>query len=294
MTMQHFDLDALATFVEIVTTGSFTEAGQRVGKTQAAVSASISRLEKRLGQRLLNRTARTVSLTPVGNVLYQRSRTLLALEQETIEALGGLGTRKHVRLGMPDDYIGLFGVSVMEHFSTRHRDIAVEVVCEFSHDLEPLVERGDIDLAIVTRGQGGKQGDLLKHEKLIWCASVNARPEQETELPLALFPENCRARPRILKALDDCGRAWKIVWASSHMQSVQSAVMMGFGVTALPQSALTFEHRALGEAEGLPSLPELELALITAPDISLAGRKLAAFLRSEFHQAQSEENLLLA
>ncbi|WP_189556816.1 LysR family transcriptional regulator [Mesorhizobium sp. M4B.F.Ca.ET.089.01.1.1] len=292
--MQHFDLDALATFVEIVATGSFTEAGQRVGKTQAAVSASISRLEKRLGQRLLNRTARTVSLTPLGKVLYERSRTLLALEQETIEALGGLGTRKHVRLGMPDDYIGLFGVSVMEHFSTRHRDIAVEVVCEFSHDLEPLVARGDIDLAIVTRGQGGKQGELLKREKLIWCASVHARPEQETELPLALFPENCRARPHILKALDDCGRAWKIVWASSHMQSVQSAVMMGFGVTALPQSALTFEHRALGEVEGLPPLPDLELALIAAPDISLAGRKLAAFLRSEFHQAQSEENLLLA
>ena len=167
----------------------------------------------------------------------------------------------------------------------------VFTVCEFSHNLAPLVARGEIDLAIITRGDGPEQGELLKCEKLIWCASVHAHPELEPELPLALFPENCRARPHILKALEDCHRAWKIVWVSSHMQSVQSAIIMGFGVTALPQSALTFEHRELGEAEGLPPLPELELALVSAPDLSLAGRKLAAFLRSEFRQAQPKENL---
>lgn len=280
--VHHFDLDTLATFLAIVDTGSFTMAGERVGKSQAAVSTSIARLEERLGVRLLNRTARTVSLTPEGDRLCNRARELLALEQLVLEELGSLGDRKHVRLGMPDDYIGLFGACVMEKFSTRFRDISVEVVCEFSHDLEPLVARGDIDLAIVTRRDGDTHGELLKREKQIWCASVNAQPEKADELPLALFPENCRARPHILRVLQEVNRPWRIVWVSSHMQSIQSAVMMGFGVTALPQSALTFEHRVLSEADGLPPLPELELALIMAPGVSLAGRKLASFLRSEF------------
>lgn len=280
--MQHFDLDTLATFVAIVDTGSFTHAGERVGKSQAAVSTSISRLEERLGVRLLNRTARTVSLTSAGELLFSRANRLLEIEQETIEELGGLGTRKRVRLGMPDDYIGLFGTCVMEKFSARFTDISIEVVCEFSEDLEPLVARGDIDLAIVTRRAGDVQGELLKLEKQIWCASTSAHPESAEELPLALFPENCRARPRILRALQDAGRPWRIVWVSSHLQSVQSAVMMGFGISALPQSALTFEHRVLNEADGLPPLPDLELALVKAPGINLAGRRLASFLIGEF------------
>jgi DNA-binding transcriptional LysR family regulator len=280
--MAHLDIDILATFVAIVDTGSFTHAGQRVGKSQAAVSSAISRLEERVGHRLLNRTARTVSLTPEGDLLCGYARRLLTIEQDAIAALGGATANGRVRLGMPDDYIGLFGVKVMEGFSTRHMDIAVEVVCEFSHDLEPLVERGEIDLAIVTRRAGDSHGELLKREKQYWCAAVNAFPERQEELPLALFPENCRARPRILKALNDIGRRWRVVWVSSHLQSVQSAVMMGFGITALPQSALTFEHRKLTEAEGLPPLPELELVLISAPGIGVAARRLAGFLRSEF------------
>ncbi len=287
--MPHLDSDALAAFLAIIDTGSFTRAGQRVSKSQAAVSGNIARLESQLGQRLLNRTARTISLTPAGDLLARYARRILLIEQEALAELGAIGGSKHVRLGMPDDYLGLFGAAVMRKFSVRNRDLAVEVVCEFSADLEILVARGDIDLAIVTRRPGDTRGELLIREKLIWCASAHACPEEAEELPLALFPENCRARPLILQALEKSGRPWRIVWISSHMQSVQSAVMMGFGVTALPRAALTFEHRVLTEADGLPHLPEVELALLTAPGIGLSGRKLAQFLRSEFSAGSPEE-----
>lgn len=280
--MQHLDMETLAAFLAIVDTGSFTEAGERVGKSQAAVSAAIARLERRLGVRLLNRTARTVSLTSAGDLLCSRARRLIELEQQTLDALGRVGNGRRVRLGMPDDYLGLFGVPVMKKFSARYRDLAVEVVCEFSSDLEHLVARGDVDLAIVTRRDGSHEGDLIRREPLIWCASVDGRPELEQELPLALFPESCRARPHILAALERAGRPWRVVWVSSHMQSVQSAVMMGFGITALPQSALNFEHRVLTDEDGLPPLPAMDLALIAQPELGPAGRKLAQFIRSEF------------
>lgn len=280
--MQHLDMETLEAFLAIVDTGSFTEAGERVGKSQAAVSAAIARLERRLGVRLLHRTARTISLTGAGDLLCSRARRLIEMEQETLDALGRVGNGRRVRLGMPDDYLGLFGVPVMKKFSARHRDLAVEVVCEFSSDLEQLVARGDVDLAIVTRRDGAQEGDPIRREPLIWCASVDGRPELEPELPLALFPENCRARPHILAALEKAGRPWRVVWVSSHMQSVQSAVMMGFGVTALPQSALNFEHRVLTGADGLPPLPAMDLALIAQPELGPAGRKLAQFIRSEF------------
>lgn len=280
--MGHLDIDTISTFLAIVDTGSFTQAGRRVGRTQAAVSAAIARLEDRLGQRLLNRTARTISLTPAGNLFVGYARGLVALEEEALAALGGTSGASHVRIGMPDDYIGLFGNAAMREFAARNRNVSIEVVCEFSHDLEGLVARGDIDLAIVTRRERDTQGELIKRERQIWCAAADAYPERGEELPLALFPENCRARPRILKALDEAGRRYRIVWVSSHMQSVQSAVMTGFAVTALPQSALTFEHRVLTQADGVPDLPELELALISSPGIGVAGRRMATFFKSMF------------
>lgn len=280
--MAHLDIDTIDMFLAIVDTGSFTQAGRRVGRSQAAVSAAVARLEDRLGQRLLNRTARTISLTPAGNLLVGYARALLALEEEAMVALGATSNASHVRIGMPDDYIGLFGNAAMREVAAGNRGVTIEVVCEFSHDLEGLVARGDIDLAIVTRREGDTQGDLLKRERQIWCAATNAYPERGAELPLALFPENCRARPRILNALETAGRRYRIVWVSSHMQSVQSAVITGFAVTALPQSALTFEHRVLTEADGLPELPELELALISSPGISVAGRRMASFFKSMF------------
>lgn len=280
--MAHLDIDTVAIFLEIVDTGSFTQAGRRVGRTQAAVSAAIARLEERLGQRLLNRTARTISLTPAGTLFIDHARKLLNLEEEALAAVGATSNIAHVRVGMPDDYIGLFGTAAMREFAMRNAQISIEVVCEFSHELEGLVARGDLDLAIVTRRENDEQGELIKRELQIWCAAVDAFPERDPELPLALFPENCRARPRILQALQDAGRPWRIVWVSSHMQSVQSAVMSGFAVTALPQSALTFEHRRLTGADGLPDLPDLELAVISSPGISLAGRRMASFFKSMF------------
>lgn len=282
--MQHLDIDTLEAFIGVVETGSFTDAARRVGKSQAAVSSAIIRLERRLGQNLLNRTSRTVSLTPAGELLADAARRIISIEQEAIANLGGFGLQSRVRLGMPDDYIGLFGTIVMEHFSKRNNEFAVEVVCEFSHDLEQLVARGDIDLAIVSRSSGQETGELLRREPLIWCTSRHSNPELEDDLPLALFPENCRARPHILEALERVGRPYRVVWVSSHMQSVQSAVMMGFCVTALPHSALTFEHRRLGAEEGFPPLPNMELALISRTDLGIAGRKLAQFLLREFRE----------
>ena len=78
------DLDQLQSFCAIADCGSFTEAARRVNKTQSAVSMQIKRLEERLGQSLLTRDGRSVTLTLHGEALYHASlapeeyRTLLA------------------------------------------------------------------------------------------------------------------------------------------------------------------------------------------------------------------------
>ncbi|MCB1815228.1 MAG: LysR family transcriptional regulator, partial [Candidatus Competibacteraceae bacterium] len=67
-------LTDIAVFVQVVESGSFTAAAERLSLSKSVVSKYLTRLENRLGARLLNRTTRRLSLTEVGQAFYERSR----------------------------------------------------------------------------------------------------------------------------------------------------------------------------------------------------------------------------
>lgn len=71
------NLPDIAIFVRVVDAGSFTAAAEALGISQPVVSKSVTRLEDRLGARLLNRTTRRLSLTEAGAELYRRSQHAL-------------------------------------------------------------------------------------------------------------------------------------------------------------------------------------------------------------------------
>ena len=99
------DPDLLRTFVCIAEEGSFTRAGQRVGRTQSAVSMQLQRLEAQLGQRLVSRgKGGAVHLTPHGQFLLERARELLALNDQIWSSFKTPPVQGTVRLGTPDDY----------------------------------------------------------------------------------------------------------------------------------------------------------------------------------------------
>ena len=78
------DLELLRSFVSVVDAGGFTRAGERVHRTQSTVSQQIRRLEEMVGQPLLHRNGKQVSLTEQGERLLSYARRILTLEQEAI------------------------------------------------------------------------------------------------------------------------------------------------------------------------------------------------------------------
>jgi len=74
-------LAAIAAFVQVVDTGSFTAAAEQLGVSKAVVSKYVSRLEQRLGARLLQRTTRRLTLTEAGAALYHKSSGALAASE---------------------------------------------------------------------------------------------------------------------------------------------------------------------------------------------------------------------
>ena len=74
------------------------------------------------------------------------------------------------------------------------------------------------------------------------------------------------------------GRAWHIAFTSPSILGIQAAVSAGLGVSILPEPSILADHRVLARNDGMPPIPETELALVLAPDASPATRRLAELL----------------
>src|ERR687893_1494008 len=79
------DTRQLAAFCAVVDRKSFSQAAEQLGVTQPAVSLQIRSLEKRLGERLLDRSGRRVEPTEAGRRLYRAAQRMLALEEQLFE-----------------------------------------------------------------------------------------------------------------------------------------------------------------------------------------------------------------
>ncbi len=106
--MEH--LTSMAIFAKVVDEKSFSGAANRLGLAKSTVSKSVSRLERRLGAQLLNRTTRRLSLTEAGSAFYE-SCARIVNEAETAEAEIG-------RLN--DTPRGTLKVNASMVFGTRH------------------------------------------------------------------------------------------------------------------------------------------------------------------------------
>src|ERR671917_2334726 len=79
------DTRQLAAFCAVVERKSFSQAAERLGVTQPAVSLQIRALEQRLGRQLLDRSGRRVEPTEAGRRLYRSAQRMLSLEEQLLE-----------------------------------------------------------------------------------------------------------------------------------------------------------------------------------------------------------------
>src|SRR5574337_1676436 len=85
------DFDQLITFLEVARLGSFSRAGEKVFRSQSAVSAQIRQLEQEYGSKLLDRSGKAVRLTPAGRVLHDYAERRLKLKDESQLAIADQG-----------------------------------------------------------------------------------------------------------------------------------------------------------------------------------------------------------
>jgi len=156
------DLDQLQTFIAIADTGSFTKAADAVFKTQSAVSMQMRRLEERIGKSIFERDGRINRLTEDGERLLLYARRMLLLNGETIAAFDDTQLEGHVRIGTPDDYADRFLPEIMARFARSNPRVELSVVCEPTVNLDEMIRRGTLDIALVTQCDHKRRSEVCE------------------------------------------------------------------------------------------------------------------------------------
>ena len=185
--------DEMTVFVRAVELGGFSAAARALGLTPSAVSKSISRLEDRLGVRLLNRTTRSLTTTPEGDTFLDRSRRILAdieeAEQEITRfrsAPRGL-LRLHVSVAF-----GLHQLPpVLPKFMQRYPEVQLDIMMG---DREPDFAEEGIDLA-VRSGDVADESLIARRiclmERVICAAPSYLKKHGVPRTPDDLLQHNC-------------------------------------------------------------------------------------------------------
>lgn len=140
-------LQAMAAFVRVVETGSFSQAARQIGVGQPAISKTIAQLEDRLQVRLLLRSTHGLSPTDAGVRFYERAKTAIQEADEAeLEAKGaGAGLSGRLRVGAATTFARLMVVPRLPDFLAAHPDLEVDVVLD--DRVIDLVSKG-IDIAL--------------------------------------------------------------------------------------------------------------------------------------------------
>ena len=250
------DMLLLRTFVEVVGSGSFAQAADRLAITPSAVSGHIKRLEQAIDAALFVRTTRRMDLTEAGETLYTYARGILDLEREARAKLKGKPIAGRLRIGASEDFAGTWLPHVLQDFHRLHPKASIELRVGITADLLRRQRRERIDIVFGKQcADVGDAGVLLWQEPLVWAYSAERELDPLRDVPLAVFPEPCAYRDAAFTALGAATRGWRLVFESSSMAGCMSAALSGLAVTLLARSQLRDGLRELGRAERLPELP---------------------------------------
>jgi DNA-binding transcriptional LysR family regulator len=140
-------LGNLSVLVSVVETGNFARAADALGLSPSGVSRAVSRLEERLGVRLLHRTTRSVTLTDEGERLYAQVGPLLSgIEDAALAAAGdSQAVRGRLRVSLDAMFARQVVAPQLAAFLARHPALELEIVTR--DELGDLVADG-IDVAV--------------------------------------------------------------------------------------------------------------------------------------------------
>lgn len=179
--------ESLRIFIEIVESGSFTQAAENLGIHRPAVTKALQLLEQHSGTRLMQRTTRRINLTPDGEEFYRRSKPLLAQADELLESFSSDQVlHGQLRVDMPIALAALLVIPRLPDFYSKYPGI--EIILSSSDRRRDMLRDG---LDCILRMGELEDGDYIAHRmgsiEMTTCASrgyiaLHGKPETLEDL----------------------------------------------------------------------------------------------------------------
>jgi DNA-binding transcriptional LysR family regulator len=273
------DTRQLAAFCAVVERRSFSQAADRLGVTQPAVSLQVRALEKRLGTQLLDRSGRRVEPTEAGWRLYRGAQRMLALEDQLVADVGASGEGAlagDLVLGASTGPAAIAVPVVLCEFQRENPDVRVFLTVSDTHSVVERVAARELELGIVgasRRHRGVRFEPFFYDQVILACPAGHPFSGRSVTLEelrgetLILMQDGAGVRQIVEDALRRLGvrlRDLDVRLELGLQESVRRAVEAGFGVTFISRTAVEADLAAgrLSEArvEGLDATREIALA----------------------------------
>ncbi|CAD5110252.1 LysR family transcriptional regulator [Zestomonas carbonaria] len=235
----------LKTLVAVAQEGTFAAAGDRIGLTQAAVSAQMQRLESELGVTLFDRKGRSARLNKTG-------QQILLQAQELIRLYGNLGSTP---VGLPATALVTVGAiasiqrallpDALAKFHRQCPGCRTRVIPGLSMELVNLVDAGEIDMAAVIRPPFSLHSDLgwttLAREPFRLIVPRDVPGDDWAELlssqPFIRYDRASFGGRQVDRFLRDMHFTLREVSEVDELEAIIRLVANGVGVALVPQTA---------------------------------------------------------
>lgn len=235
-------ISLLKTLIAISERGSFSAAADEICISQAAVGQQMKRLEENLNVTLFDRSQRTLTLNQLGKVLVPKARDIVhAYETMLDDLVGGAAHFGQLTLGAVPSTTSIMVPMAIKRLVAAHPNLHVHVVTGLSDDLTDQVERGALDVAILSlkdKPSANMNWQPLAEEEMVLLAS----PQLSGDDPLQLLREQPYIRHTRRGAVGILAEAWLSennipVRGTMELESLDSVVNMvshNLGVSLVP------------------------------------------------------------
>jgi len=290
------DTRQLAAFCAVVERKSFSQAAERLGVTQPAVSLQIRSLEQRLGRQLLDRSGRRVEPTEAGRRLYASAQRVLAAEEHLLEELDAddegaiTGT---LELGASTGPGGTVVPLLLCEFQEQHPDVRVRLTVSDTQTVVDRVAERELELGIVGAGRrhrGVAFEPFFSDEVVLACPAGHRFVGKTVSLDdlkgekLIVMQEGAGVRQVIEDELRKAGmrlRDLDVRLELGLQESVRSAVLAGHGIAFISRLAIEADlaagRIATARVGGLDPVREIFLARAAGRSETRAARAFVAF-----------------
>jgi len=289
MSQPKITLDQWSALVAVVEAGGYAQASARLHRTQSTVTYTIKKLEDLLGVKVFELQGRKAVLTPTGQVLYRRGKSLVeeAARMERAAADLARGWEPEIRIAVDIVFPTWLLLQCFAAFSRERPGTRLELIESVLGGTEEALTEGRVDLAIGGVVPGGFLGDPLMQVRFV-CAAAPSHPLHQLGRTLTL--DDLRQHRHLVirdsGALRSRTGGWlnEQRWTVSHKATSIRAACMGLGFAWYPAENIRDELDSgalvpLPLAEGRERFVSLYLIFADAETAGPGVRRLAEILR---------------